>query len=114
MGELSKVQTPKVTLMIHGKEREIKYGFSAWAKIEQEYGGLENIEKLQEDVEKRPFQTIPHLIWLGLVDKEDVTEETVLDEYGLNDVQLITDVFQRALNGSLPQEDESKKEVEAK
>jgi hypothetical protein len=112
MGELSKVKSPKVTLLIHGKEREIRYGFSAWAKIEEEYGGLDNIDKLQEDVEKKPFQTIPHLLWIGLVDKEDVTEETVLDEYGLNDVQLITDVFQKALSGSLPED--VKTEVEAK
>lgn len=101
--------------MIHGKEREIKYGFSAWAKIEQEYGGLDNIEKLQEDVEKKPFQTFPHLIWLGLneKDRQDITEENVLDDYGLNDVKYITEVFNRALSNSLPENDESKKEVEA-
>ena len=112
MGELEKVQAPKVTMMIHGKEREIKYGFSAWAKIEAEYNGLENIEKLQEDIERHPFKTIPHLIWIGLKDREGVTEQDVLDEYGLNDVQYITDIFQRALYGSLPQD--SKKGVEAK
>ena len=33
MAELDKVKTEKVTLKIHGKEREIKFPFSAWAEI---------------------------------------------------------------------------------
>ena len=114
MNELEKVKPEKVTLMIHGKEREIKFGFSAWAKLEKEYKGLQNLEKMQKDVEERPFTVIPHLLYIGLVDKEGVDEETILDDYGLNDIQMITDVFNRAINGALPQEDGSKKEVEAK
>ena len=111
--ELEKVKTEKVTLFIKGKEREIKYGFSAWAKIEEEIGGLDKIEMLQEQVEKYPFKTIPHLIWIGLVDKEGVTEETVLDDYGLGDVEIITKAFERALYGSLPEGDEKKAVAEA-
>ena len=111
--ELEKLQTEKVTLKIHGKEREIKYGFSAWAVIEEELGGLDNLDKLQEQVKKFPFKTIPHLIYIGLVDKEGVTEETILDEYGLGDVELIIEVVEKALYGSLPADDEKKAEMEA-
>ena len=35
MTELEKVKEEKVTLKIKGKEREIRYGFSAWAVIEE-------------------------------------------------------------------------------
>lgn len=112
--ELDNVKPEKVTLKIHGKEREIKFGFSAWAKLENEYGGLENLDKMQEEVEKRPFNVIPHLLFIGLVDKEGVTEENILDDYGLNDIQMITEKFNKAIFGSLPQADNSKKEVEAK
>ena len=104
MTELDKVKSEKVTLKIHGKEREIKYPFSAWAVIEEELGGLDNLDKLQEQVEKHPFKTIPHLIYIGLVDKEGVEEATVLDEYGLGDIEMITKVFEKALYGSLPEE----------
>ena len=104
MTELDKVKEEKVTLKIGGKEREIKYSFSVWAVIEKEIGGLDNIDKLQEKIEKFPFETIPHLIYLGLTDKEGVTEENVLDDYGLGDVELITKVFENALFGSLPEE----------
>ena len=52
MTELEKVKEEKVTLKIKGKEREIKYGFSAWAVIEEELGGLDKLDKLQEQVEK--------------------------------------------------------------
>ena len=112
MTELEKLKEEKVTLFIKGKEREIRYGFSAWAVIEEELGGLEKIDQLQEQVEKHPFKTIPHLIWIGLVDKEGVEEKTVLDEYGLGDIEMITKVFEKALHGSLPQD--TKKVVEAK
>lgn len=101
--ELNKVQSEKVTLFIHGKEREIKFGFSAWAKLEKEFGGLKNLNKLQEKIENEPFSTIPHLIYLGIVDKEGISEENVLEEYGMNDIQKITEVFSKALYGSLPQ-----------
>ena len=113
MTELEKVKEEKVTLFIKGKEREIRYGFSAWAVIEEELGGLDNLEKLEEKVKKFPFQTIPHLIYIGLVDKEGVEESTVLDEYGLGDTEMITKVFEKALYGSLP-ENEKKAVKEAK
>lgn len=119
MEELQKIKSEKVTLMIHGTEREIKFGFSAWSKLEEEYDGLKNFEKIQKKIEERPFATIPHLLYLGLVDKSpfkdengiehQITEENILDEYGLSDIEMITDVFNRAIYGSLPQGDESKK-----
>ena len=125
MKELEKVQSEKITLKIYGKEREIKFGFSAWAKLEKEFGGLKHLDKLQEQIENEPFSVIPHLLFIGLVDKSpferdgemiQITEENILDEYGLNDMQMISEVFQKALYGSLPQnegkEDDEKKSVE--
>lgn len=123
--ELNKVQSEKVTLFIHGKEREIKFGFSAWAKLEKEFGGLKNLSKLEEQIENEPFSVIPHLLFIGLLDKSsytdesgktypEITEENVLDEYGIGDIEYITDVFQRALYGSLPntEGEKAKKEME--
>ena len=104
MTELDKVKGEKVMLSIGGRERELKYSFSVWAVIEKEIGGLDNLEKLEEKIEKFPFQTIPHLIYIGLADKEGVTEETVLDDYGLGDIEFITKQFEKALYGSLPEE----------
>ena len=101
---LEDVKPEKVTLKIHGKEREIKFNFSAWGKIEKEYGGIKNIDKLQKKLEENPFEVLPHLLFIGLRDKEGVSEEDILDDYGLNDIQMITEVFTKALYGSLPQE----------
>ena len=123
--ELEKVKDEKITLMILGKEREIKFGFSAWAKIEEEYGGLKNLDKLQKKIEETPFSVIPHLLYIGLIDKTafvskngteypEVTEENILDDYGLNDMEMITDVFTKALYGTLPKGEKTKKaKVEA-
>ena len=121
--ELDKVQPEKVTLFIHGKEREIKFGFSAWGKLEKEYGGIQNIDKLQKRIEETPFETIPHLLFLGLKDKSaytdskgnkypEVTEENILEDYGMADIQKVTEVFTKALYGSLPQGDETEKKPE--
>lgn len=113
--ELDKVKPEKVTLMIQGREREIKFNFSAWAVIEKEYGGFNNFEKaITDDLTNKPFETLPHLLFIALKDKEGVTENNILDDYGLQDIEYITDVFNRALYGSLPSEnDEKKAEQEA-
>ena len=111
--ELAKVKTKKVTLFIQGKEREIKFNFSAWAKLEEEWGGLKKYEKIEKEILSKPLNTIPHLLFIGLVDKEGVTEENILDEYGLNDLAMITNKFNEAFYGSIPQE-EKKAGKEAK
>lgn len=124
MKELNKVKSEKVTLFIHGKEREIKFGFSAWGKLEEEYGGVKNLDKMQKQIEDKPFETIPHLLYLGLRDKSEyvdekgnkypeVTEDNILDDYGMNDIQMISEVFSKALYGSLPQSSETGKKPEA-
>jgi hypothetical protein len=107
--ELNKVLDEKVTLRIHGKEREIKFGFSAWGTLEKEYGGIKHLDKMQKQIEDNPFETIPHLLYVGLVDKEGVTEENILDEYGMKDMPMITEVFSKAIYGSLPQDSNGKK-----
>ena len=112
--ELEKVDAKKVTIKIKGEERELKFGFKAWAILEREYGGIKNIHHLQKAVEERPFETLPHLIYIGLVDKEGVDEETVLDDFGLNDIEYISNKFAEALYGSLPEVDEKKAGKEAK
>lgn len=111
--ELDKVSAEKVTIKIKGKEREIKFGFSAWGILEREYGGIKNILKLQNEVEEKPFETLPHLLYIGLVDKEGIDEATVLDEYGLGDIEYVSEIFAKALWGSLP-DVEKKAEMEAK
>ena len=108
--ELDKVQPEKVTLFIHGREREIKFNFSAWAVIEKEYGGFNNFEKaITDDLTNKPFETLPHLLFIALKDKEGVTENNILDDYGLQDIEYITGVFNRAMYGSIPLEDDEKK-----
>lgn len=112
--ELEKVDSKKVTIKIKGKERELKFGFSAWAILEREYGGIKNILKLEKEVEEKPFQTLPHLIYVGLVDKEGVEEDTILDDFGLGDIEYISSKFAEALYGSLPETEEKKAGKEAK
>lgn len=112
--ELEKVDAKKVTIKIKGKERELRFGFSAWAILEREYGGIKNIIKLQKAVEEKPFETLPHLIYIGLVEKDDLEEETLLDEFGLGDIEYISTKFGEALYGSLPEAEGKKAEKEAK
>lgn len=101
--ELDKVQPDKAELKINGRMREFKFNFSAWAKIEKEYGSLQSfIEIVEKDIEEKPFTMIPHLMFIALTDKEGVTEETIFDEYDVSDLPEITEVFKTAFYGSLP------------
>lgn len=100
--ELEKVKAEKITLSVNGTEREIKFGFSAWAKLEEEMGGLKNLAKLEKQIEEKPFNTLPHLFYLALVDKDGVTEENILDDYGLADIEELAEKFNKLIYGSLP------------
>ena len=91
-----KVNAEKVFLKVHGVDREIKFSFSAWAILEKEYDGLKNLAKLQKEVEERPFNTLPHLLYVGLVDKSpivngeevfEITEENILNDVMLEDLE---------------------------
>lgn len=107
--ELKKVKPTVVTITIDGKERQIKFGFSAWAMLEEKYGGMKNFKQIVNDINERPFATIPELVYIGLVDKSGVTKETVLDDYGLYDMPELSKKIEAALYGSVPEADESKK-----
>lgn len=114
--ELDKIVPERAKLMIHGKEREIYFNFNVWKQLQREYGKMDVLlPKITEDIQDRPFEVIPHLLFLGLEDKtavneneEEVTEENILDEYGLGDVEMISKVLQFAIYGSLPLTDEKK------
>lgn len=103
--ELDKVRGEKVTISINGEERELKFGFSVWAKIEEEMGGLKNLDKLQKQIEEKPFNTLPHLFFLALTNKEGVTEGNVLDDYGLQDIEELAEKFNKLVYGALPVEE---------
>lgn len=108
--ELDAIKGEKVTLFIQGKEREIKFNFSIWAQLEKEYDGVENVQKAMEE---KPFNTIPHLLYLSLIDKDGVTEDNILDDYGMGDIKLIMEKLSKAMYGSLPAGDGKGKKVRA-
>ena len=109
MKEIKKVAPTDVSIVLGGKERKLKFGFSTWAKLEEKYNVIKNIKKLEEDIHVRPFQTIPFLLWLGLTDKEGLDEKTFLDEYGFQEIKEISEKLFTALYGSLPKDEAEKK-----
>lgn len=112
--ELAKVESAAKTIKIRGKEREIKFGFSAWAELEKKYDGIKNFGRIEKELEQYPFRILPELIYIGLADKDEaakdgITKENCLDDYGMADIKAITEVLQSALYGSLPNVDPAKK-----
>lgn len=106
--ELDKIKSTNCSLTLGGRDRVIRYGFSAWAELEEMYGGLNNLSKIKDEIENRPFKIVPKLLWIGLVDKEGLNEKTFLDDYSMTDIEKIIDVLYNALYGSLPIEDKKK------
>lgn len=123
--ELNKVKKSDCKLMIGGKERLIRFGFSAWAKLEEKYGSIQNIERLEKEMEEKPMTHLIELCWIGLQDKEVYNEEgkrtgkqlnkdTLLDEYTVADVQSISEIVMGALYGSLPVSTEKREKEDDK
>lgn len=106
--ELEKIKPTETKLMIQGKEREIKFTFSSWAKLEEKYGGVQNFNKIEDDLNNHPFKSIPELLYIGLTDKEGVTVENILDGYDLSNIEEIVTVLSKALYGSLPSDNKKK------
>lgn len=101
--DLEKIKPTDVTLKIKGKERQIKFNFSAWAKLEEKYGGVSNFSKIDEDLKNTPFKTIPELLYIGLIDKEGVTQDNILEDYDFSDLEDVVQKLTTALYNSLPQ-----------
>ena len=87
MTELEKIEPKKTVLKIGGRERELKFNFSAWKEIEKKYGSVNNIEALVKDIQEKPFQTLPEIVYITLTDKEGLDKESCLDEYGMREMQ---------------------------
>ena len=115
--ELDKIKKTENKLMIGGKERVIRFGFSAWAKLEEMYGSIQNIERLEKEMEDKPMTHLIELCWIGLTDKQaynadgkatgkQLNKETLLDDYTMADVEMVTNVVMGALYGSLPKDEE--------
>lgn len=102
--ELEQIKDSENYVEIAGKKRLIKFTFSAWAKLEEIYGGISNFDAMEEDLKNKPFKTIPKLIWIGLRDKEDLDEETFLDDYDMDKIDELSTVLGKAIQDSLPTE----------
>jgi len=94
-----------VTVYLGGKHREIKYRFSAWAKMEQEYGSIQNVMGIIKD---NPFSKLPEFLAIGLSTKDEaITADQVfewLDELdGINNMYSILEKMKKAISGSVPQ-----------
>lgn len=113
MEELEKVKPSKVMISVNGEQREIKYNFSAWAEIEKLYGGVKNFSLIEKDMKEKPFETLPKMIYIGLVNKEGVTETNCLDDYSMAEIEDVVKKLEEALYGSLPKGDGKKKKVKA-
>ena len=100
--ELENITEKKATLLIGGKERELAFRFSAWQKIEEKFG---NIQDVFSAVQKKPFTVLPELIYIGVIDKTGIKEADVLqflDQYGLEDLKDILTTVKAAMIASQP------------
>lgn len=112
--ELEKVMPSEFKITLGGKEREVKFGNLALAKIEKKYGSVEAFAQVQEDLQKKPMQTVPWLLSICLKDKEGLEDnyESILeamDEEGLT-IAEVAEIVMSAINSSLSVFGEKKKQ----
>lgn len=103
--ELEKVIPNKFYIKLAGKKREVKFGNLSLARIEQKYGSVDAFEQVQEDLQKKPMQTVPFLLSICLKDKEGLEDDfesilVAMDNDGLTVVE-VADTVMQAINSSL-------------
>lgn len=112
--ELEKVMPSEFKITLGGKEREVKFGNLALAKIEKKYGSVEAFTQVQEDLQKKPMQTVPWLLSICMKDKEGLEDDyesilNAMDEEGLT-IAEVAEVVMGAINSSLSVFEEKKKQ----
>ena len=60
--DFDKVKPSEFFLTIRGKERRIRFGNLALAKVEERYGTVSNFGKLDKDLTEKPMENIPWLL----------------------------------------------------
>lgn len=112
--ELEKVMPSEFKITLGGKEREVKFGNLALAKIEKKYGSVEAFAQVQEDLQKKPMQTVPWLLSICMKDKEGLEDDyesilDAMDEEGLT-IAEVAEIVMSAINSSLSIFGEKKKQ----
>ena len=112
--ELEKVMPSEFKITLGGKEREVKFGNLALAKIEKKYGSVEAFAQVQEDLQKKPMQTVPWLLSICMKDKEGIDDDyesilEAMDEEGLT-IAEVAEIVMSAINSSLSVFGEKKKQ----
>lgn len=100
--ELENVTDGNYELDICGKKRKLIFDFSAWARLEEMYGSLDNLDNIEKEIIEKPFTVIPKLIYVALEDKDGVDENNVLKGYYPKDLENVTKTVLGALYYSLP------------
>jgi hypothetical protein len=112
--ELEKVMPSEFKITLGGKEREVKFGNLALAKIEKKYGSVEAFAQVEEDLQKKPMQTVPWLLSICMKDKEGLEDDyesilEAMDEEGLT-IAEVAELVMSAINSSLSIFGEKKKQ----
>lgn len=103
--ELEKVMPSDFKIKLGGKVREVKFGNRALAEIEKKYGSIEAFEQVQDDLQKKPMQTVPWLLSICMKDKEGLEDDyesilDVMDDDGLT-IAEVAEIVMGAINSSL-------------
>lgn len=114
--ELDKVMPSDFKITLLGKERQVKFGNLALARIEKKYGSIDAFAQVQEDLEKKPMETVPWLLSICLKDKSGLSDdyESVLSAMDDSDLTIaeVVNVVMSAMTTSLKGFSEQKKKAE--
>lgn len=92
-------------IKLAGKERKVKFGNLALAKIEKKYGNIQSFVQVQKDLETKPMETVPWLLSICLKDKEGLNDdyESILEAMDDSDLSIteVANVVMGAINSSI-------------
>lgn len=103
--EFSKVEPRKFFIKLKGKERQIKFGNLALAKLERKYGSISKLDELDKEMEEKPMEMIPWLLSICMKDKEGLDDSIdglleALDDENIS-IREITELVTEAMNSAM-------------
>lgn len=109
MARAKEVMSKGVELELDGKKYLIRYTMNSMIEMEDRFGSVENIGKLQ--TENPSLKTIRFLIWLGLQYKHpELTEEDIGNMIDMTEMPMIAETIHKAFKDSQPEEAEGETE----
>ena len=105
----SELKNKGIKFTLGNKEYELKLNMNTFCELEEIYG---DINKAFDDLQNMKIKAIRALIYAAIkTQEEDITLKEVGEKLGLKDLERLSAAINKALDSSMPEQDENMGEI---